>query len=298
MRGCSMTDLTAANPMTEASTRPSRLLDQPWLLVTPLLGLLVFVFFLPIGWFLFQAISESSLSLLDQVRSVLLSPNITYVLWNTNLIALIVTLTVLLMAYPIAYALAYSNKLFFTLIIISVIVPYFTSVVVRTYSWMVILGRNGILNQLLLNWGIIDQPLELMYNRMGVIIGMAYVLLPYLVLTLFSAMKGIDYNLIRAAQSMGASGTYTFLKVFLPLSMPGLISGCLIVFILAIGFFITPALMGGSEDVMIAMLIQREIELNLNWPVAAMLSLALLAVTLVLYAIYYRYTNLERMLGK
>lgn len=293
-----MTDITASSPLDKTGATPRRLLDQPWLLVTPLLGLLVFVFFLPIGWFLFQAISESNLSLMEQVHSVLLSPNITYVLWNTNLIALVVTLTVLLMAYPIAYALSYSNKLFFTLIIISVIIPYFTSVVVRTYSWMVILGRNGILNQLLLNWGIIDQPLELMYNRMGVIIGMSYVLLPYLVLTLFSAMKGIDYNLIRAAQSMGASGTYTFLKVFLPLSMPGLISGCLIVFILAIGFFITPALMGGAEDVMIAMLIQREIELNLNWPIAAMLSLALLTVTLILYAIYYRYTNLDRMLGK
>lgn len=293
-----MTELTASSPLDKAGATPRHMLDQPWLLLTPLLGLLVFVFFLPIGWFLFQAISESDLSLMEQLNSVLLSPDISYVLWNTNLIALIVTLTVLLMAYPIAYVLAYSNKLFFTLIIISVIVPYFTSVVVRTYSWMVLLGRNGILNQLLLNSGVIDQPLELMYNRTGVIIGMSYVLLPYLVLTLFSAMKGIDYNLIRAAQSMGASGTYTFLKVFLPLSMPGLISGCLIVFILAIGFFITPALMGGAEDVMIAMLIQREIELNLNWPVAAMLSLALLAVTLVLYAIYYRYTNLDRMLGK
>ncbi|WP_353152882.1 ABC transporter permease [Pollutimonas bauzanensis] len=293
-----MTELTASSPLDKAGATSRHVLDQPWLLLTPLLGLLVFVFFLPIGWFLFQAISESDLSLMEQLNSVLLSPDISYVLWNTNLIALIVTLTVLLMAYPIAYVLAYSNKLFFTLIIISVIVPYFTSVVVRTYSWMVLLGRNGILNQLLLNSGVIDQPLELMYNRTGVIIGMSYVLLPYLVLTLFSAMKGIDYNLIRAAQSMGASGTYTFLKVFLPLSMPGLISGCLIVFILAIGFFITPALMGGAEDVMIAMLIQREIELNLNWPVAAMLSLALLAVTLVLYAIYYRYTNLDRMLGK
>lgn len=293
-----MTELTASSTLDKAGATPRRLLDQPWLLLTPLLGLLVLVFFLPIGWFLFQAISESNLSLMEQLNSVLLSPDISYVLWNTNLIALIVTLTVLVMAYPIAYVLAYSNKLFFTLIIISVIVPYFTSVVVRTYSWMVLLGRNGIVNQLLLNSGVIDQPLELMYNRTGVIIGMSYVLLPYLVLTLFSAMKGIDYNLIRAAQSMGASGTYTFLKIFLPLSMPGLISGCLIVFILAIGFFITPALMGGAEDVMIAMLIQREIELNLNWPVAAMLSLALLAVTLVLYAIYYRYTNLDRMLGK
>src|SRR5690606_6659399 len=119
--------------------------------------------------------SESNLSLMEQLNSVLLSPDISYVLWNTNLIALIVTLTVLLMAYPIAYVLAYSNKLFFTLIIISVIVPYFTSVVVRTYSWMVLLGRNGILNQLLLNSGVIDQPLDLMYNRTGVIIGMSYV---------------------------------------------------------------------------------------------------------------------------
>lgn len=276
----------------------NRILDQPWLLVTPLLVLLVAVFFLPIAWFFIQAVAESNLSLVDQIRAVFLSPDIQYVLWNTNVIALIVTLTVLAMAYPIAYVLTYSKKFVFTLIIICVVVPYFTSVVVRTYSWMVILGRNGILNQWLLQWGIIDKPLDLMYNQFSVIIGISYVLLPYLVLTLFSTMKGIDYNLIRAAQSMGASGFYTFWRIFFPLSMPGLISGCLIVFILAIGFFITPALMGGAEDVMIAMLIQREIELNLNWPMAAMLSLGLLVVTLVLYAIYYRYTNLERMLNK
>lgn len=267
-------------------------------LLLPLLGLLLLVFFLPIVWFFYKALSESSAPLLQQIQEVVFSPDISYVLWNTNWIALVVTLLVLLIAYPIAYTLAHSRKLFFTLIIISVIVPYFTSVVVRTYSWMVILGRNGLLNQALLNLGVIDEPLNLIYNRFGVIVGMTYVLLPYLVLTLFSAMKGIDPNLLRAAHSMGASKSYTFRRIYLPLSMPGLISGCLIVFILAIGFFITPALMGGTEDVMIAMLIQREIELNLNWPLAAMLSLLLLAVTMVLYAVYYRYTNLERMLAK
>ncbi|MFA5520804.1 MAG: ABC transporter permease [Castellaniella sp.] len=274
------------------------LLDRPGLMIIPLLTLLVLVFLLPIVWFLAQAISESPLSFAEQIRSVFLSPDVIHVIWTTNYISVVVTLVVLLIAFPIAYVMAFSRRLFFTLIIISVIVPYFTSVVVRTYSWMVILGRNGILNQLLLDWGIIDTPLELMYNRLGVIIGIVYVLLPYLVLTLYSAMKGIDHNLMRAAYSMGASGSYTFRRVFLPLTAPGIISGCLIVFILSVGFFITPALMGGSRDVMIAMLIQREIELNLNWPMAAMLSIVLLTVTLILYAIYYRYTNLERMLGK
>lgn len=287
--------LTSSRPATAPS---SSWLNDPGLLMAPLMGLLLIIFFLPIAWFLFQAINESDQTVLEQIKRVALSPDITYVIWNTNWIALIVTLSTLLLAYPIAYTLAHSRKFTFTLIIICVIVPYFTSVVVRTYSWMVILGRNGLLNQALLELGLIQEPLGLMYNRLGVIIGMVYVLLPYLVLTLFSAMKGIDTNLLRAAHSMGASPFYAFRRIYFPLSLPGLISGCLIVFILAIGFFITPALMGGPEDVMIAMLIQREIELNLNWPLAAMLSLALLAVTLVLYAIYYRYTNLERMLGK
>ncbi len=279
-------------------TRSLSLLDRPGLMIMPLLAMLLLVFLLPIAWFLVQAISESPLSFMEQLRAVFLSPDVLYVIWITNSISLVVTLVVLFIAFPIAYALTFSRRLFFTLVIISVIVPYFTSVVVRTYSWMVILGRNGILNQLLLDWGLTNAPLELMYNRLGVVIGMVYVLLPYLVLTLYSAMKGIDHNLLRAAYSMGASGTYTFWRVFLPLTAPGIISGCLIVFILAVGFFITPALMGGSRDVMIAMLIQREIELNLNWPMAAMLSIVLLTVTLILYAIYYRYTNLERMLGK
>lgn len=285
-------------PGSSERTSVARLLDRPSLFLIPLLALLIGVFFLPILWFFIQAVRESELSLFEQARQVFASPDIQYVLWNTNFNAAIVTLTVLAMAYPIAYVLTYCRRAAFTLILICVIVPYFTSVVVRTYSWMVILGRNGIINQWLINAGLINEPLDLMYNQFAVIVGMSYVLLPYLVLTLYSSMKGIDFNLIRAAQSMGASGLYTFIWIFFPLSMPGLVSGSLIVFILAIGFFITPALMGGTSDVMIAMLIQREIELNLNWPMAAMLSIALLAVTLVLYAIYYRYTSLERMLNR
>jgi ABC-type spermidine/putrescine transport system permease subunit I len=162
---------------------------------------------------------------------------------------------------------------------------------------MVLLGRNGIVNQLLLGSGLVDAPVALLYNKTGILIGMTYVLLPYMILTLYAAMKAIDPSYMRAAQALGASRTYAFRHVYLPLSAHGAISGCLIVFILAIGFFITPALMGGPSDVMIAMLIERSVEIMLDWPSAAIMSLLLLALTLVLYALYYRVTDVRRMMG-
>jgi putative spermidine/putrescine transport system permease protein len=215
----------------------------------------------------------------------------------TNWISLLVTVTVLLLGYPIAYYLANRRGLRFTLVVFCIVVPYFTSVIVRTYSWMVILGRTGLINQTLLGMGIIDAPLPLIYNKTGIVIGMTYVLLPYMVLTLFAAMKSIDRNLLLAARGMGAGGAMIFWRVYLPLSLHGVISGALIVFILSIGFFITPALMGGPSDVMVAMLIERSVEITLDWPAAAVMSLLLLAVTLVLYAIYYRVTDVRRLMG-
>src|SRR5690606_5763249 len=186
------------------------------------------------------------------------------VAWKTIWISLLVTLLALVTAYPIAYTLTRSGPLAFTVIIICVIVPYFTSIIVRTYSWMIILGTKGVVNEFLIYIGLIDKPLALMYNMVGVVIGMTYVLLPYFVLTLFSTMKGIDMWLVQAGRSMGASIFYVFRKVFFPLSMPGIVSGFLIVYILAVGFFITPALMGGPSDVMMAMLIQRNIEVTMK----------------------------------
>jgi ABC-type spermidine/putrescine transport system permease subunit I len=136
-----------------------------------------------------------------------------------------------------------------------------------------------------------------MYSRLGVLIGMSYVLLPYMVLTLYAAMRGIDVSLLRAAEGLGASGFYTFWRVFFPLSLHGILSGALIVYILSVGFFITPALMGGQHDIMIAMLIDRSLEVAVDWPSAALMSLTLLLVTLVLYAAYYRVTDIRRLVG-
>ncbi|UPY38781.1 ABC transporter permease [Sediminicoccus sp. KRV36] len=261
-----------------------------FLLLLPALLLMALVFLIPIGWFVIGALSELGglAEIWEEAVAVLGSRAIIGAILNTNWIAFLVTCLTLLIGYPVAYALSRAKGLVFTLILVCILLPYFTSVIVRTYAWMVLLGRNGLINQALLGLGIIEAPLQLMYNRAGVLIGMTYVLLPYMVLTLYSAMKAVDPRLLQAAEGMGASPLRVFFKVFMPLTLHGVIAGGLIVFILGIGFFITPALMGGPSDIMIAMLIEREIELLLNWPVAALMTLVLLAVTLSLYAVYHR----------
>lgn len=266
----------------------------------PLAIMLAVMFLAPMIWFFVMTLSELGDGLFDIIGTmwaVLSSPTIVQAIFLTNWIALIVTLVALIAAYPIAYLMSRSSGLGLTLLLLCVVLPYFTSVIVRTYSWMVILGRQGLINEVLLGVGLIDAPLKLMYNTAAVVVGMAYVLLPYLVLTLYATMKQIDPSLLRAARGLGAGGFASFRRVYLPLTMPGVLSGSLIVFILALGFFITPALMGGPDDVMIAMLIQREVELTLNWPLASITSLFLLVLTLVLYAVYCRFANIERMMG-
>lgn len=264
-----------------------------WLLLAPAAALLLFLFVTPTGWFIWDALA--GLGSFEEVRAeagaVLGSRAILYAFLNTNVIALMVTAMVLVLGYPIAYALSRAKGATFALIILCIVLPYFTSVIVRTYAWMVLLGRNGLINQVLLGTGLVSEPVDLLYNRVGVIIGMTYVLLPYMILTLYASMKAVDDRLLMAAAGMGARPLYIFRRVFMPLTFHGVAAGVLIVFILAIGFFITPALMGGPSDLMIAMLIEREVELSQNWPAAALLTLVLLAVTLALYAIYARISD-------
>jgi putative spermidine/putrescine transport system permease protein len=261
-----------------------------------MLGLL---FVVPLVWFFVQTLflDEDALPLWPRVVSVVTSRAVLQAIVTTNWISLLVTVAVLLAGYPIAYYLANRRGARFAVVVFCVVVPYFTSVIVRTYSWMVLLGRNGLVNQALLGMGAVQEPLKLLYNQTGIVIGMAYVLLPYMVLTLYAAMKSIDPTLVRAAEGMGASGPMIFRRIYFPLSLHGVISGALIVFILSIGFFITPALMGGPGDVMIAMLIERSVEITLDWQAAAVMALLLLGVTLGLYAAYYRVTDVRRLMG-
>ena len=272
--------------------------DGTWLIL-PAVLLLALVFVGPLLWFFVQALAKKGGpgEMLSYAGTILTSKAVVTALTTTNWIALLVTLLVLVISYPLAYYLAHRRGLMFTIVIFCVIVPYFTSIIVRTYSWMVLLGRNGIINQSLQSIGIIDEPLALLYSKTGVLIGMVYVLLPYMVLTLYATMKAIDPSLMRAARGLGAGELYAFRRIYFPLSLHGVLSGSLIVFILAIGFFITPALMGGPTDVMIAMLIERAVEVTFDWSGAAVMSLLLLVATLILYGIYYRITDVRRMMG-
>ena len=232
---------------------------------------------------------------LDYYAQIWRVPVYLTVLWRTFQTSALVTVLCLALGYPLAYLLATLRPRIARLLMIVVILPFFTSIIVRTYAWMVLLGRNGVVNQYLTWLGLTDAPLSLLYNKGGVLIGMTYVLLPYMVLTVYSVMRGIDSAYIRAAHSLGASRWQAFRKVFLPLSLPGIAGGTLLVFILSLGFFITPALMGGPSDVMIAMLIEREVEFTLNWSFASALAVILLVLTLIGFIGYNRIVRLDRV---
>ena len=205
------------------------------------------------------------------------------VIFETFKIAAVVTLLTLALGYPVAYVMATSGRAWQLVGIAFVLLPFWTSILVRTYAWMVMLGRNGVVNRTLLGWGVIDSPLPLLNNLAGVLIGMVHVLLPYMILPVFNAVKKVDPNLVLAAEGLGAPRWRAFLRVTLPLTMNGVAAGVTLVFTLSLGFFITPALLGGGRVVMIANLIEEQVRELLNWAFAGALSAILLALTLAAF---------------
>ena len=215
------------------------------------------------------------------------------VFWNTFEIALLVTGFCLLLGYPLGFLIATTTPIWATLGFIFVLLPLWTSVLVRTYAWMVLLGRNGIFNRWLLDAGIISDPLPLLHNFTGVLIGMVHVLLPYMVLPIYGAVRRLDPAIVAAAQGLGASTWRIFWRIHVPLTLNGIFAGSVLVFVLSLGFFITPALLGGGRVMMIAVLIEQQVRETLNWPFAAALSFVLLAFTFAVYALAQRFTRAE-----
>jgi ABC-type spermidine/putrescine transport system permease subunit I len=207
---------------------------------------------------------------------------------ETFRIAAIVTCCSLLMAYPVAYVLSTASPRWVLIGLVFLMLPFWTSILVRTYAWMILLGRNGVLNQALLGAGMIDKPVALIFNTTGVVIGMVHVLLPYMVFPIYSAMLRVNRDLLLAAEGLGASGWSVFRRVFLPLTMPGVIAGTALVFILSLGFYITPALLGGGKVIMIAVLIEQQVRQFLEWGFAAALSCLLLVVAVLFYVLLNR----------
>lgn len=210
-------------------------------------------------------------------------------------IGLGVTVLCLLLGFPLAYLIAALPPSRANLLLILVLLPFWTSLLVRTTAWVVVLQERGLVNELMLWLGLIDQPIRLIYNRIGVIIAMTHVLLPFMILPLYSVMKGIRPDYVRAAASLGAPPTTVFLRVYLPQTLPGIAAGTLLVFIMAIGYYITPALVGGAGDQMISYFIAFYTSDTVNWGMASALGAVLLVATLILYAVYVRLIGVDRM---
>jgi putative spermidine/putrescine transport system permease protein len=201
------------------------------------------------------------------------------------------------LGFPIAYAASRLQGFWANLILICVIIPFWTSVLVRSYAWLVLLQRRGLVNQTLLDLGIIDQPLNLMHNTTGTVIGTLHVMLPFMVLPLYSVMRKIPQDLLQASESLGAKPFYTFRRVFLPMAAPGVMAGSILVFVICLGFFITPELLGGGRTILVSMLVQRNVELYHAWGAASAVGLVLLLVVFLIFWGINRFIPIERILG-
>jgi len=217
------------------------------------------------------------------------------VLGRTLWISGVVTLACLLLGYPVALFIARQPASRASLLLFLVLLPFWTSLLVRTVAWVVLLQREGIMNNLLMSVGLVDEPIRMIFNRFAVYVAMVHVLLPFMVLPLYAVMKGISPTYVRAASSLGAAPFVAFRRVYLPQTLPGVGAGCLMVFIQALGYYITPALVGGADDQMISYFIAFYASRTVNWGMAAALSIILLAATLLLYALYNRIVGLDKM---
>jgi putative spermidine/putrescine transport system permease protein len=210
------------------------------------------------------------------------------VLWRTLSISASVTLLCLAMGFPVALLLTQVRERTADWLMVLVLLPFWTSLLVRTAAWVVVLQKEGMVNTLLLKLGLIAEPLTLIYNRTGVLVAMTHVLLPFMILPLYTVLKGIPPQYMRAATSLGAPPATAFVRVFLPMAAPGVAAGSLMVFILALGYYITPALVGGGSDQMLSYFVATYTTDTGNWGLAAALGLLMLGTTLALYGIAHR----------
>jgi putative spermidine/putrescine transport system permease protein len=219
------------------------------------------------------------------------------ILLRTFEISAIVTLWALLLGYPLAYWLSTLSARRANVLMILVLVPFWTSILVRVAAWIVLLQSEGLVNHALIGMHLIESPLALLFNRTGVVIAMVHILLPFMILPLYSVMKSVPPTYLRAAISLGSSPLAAFFRVYVPQTYPGVGAGALLVFILSIGYYVTPALLGGADDQMLSYYIAQYTNVTVNWGMACALGALLLAATLVLYAMYRRVTKSELSLG-
>lgn len=270
--------------------------DRWGLLVVPLVLFLLLVFVAPLAVILARSFTDPVTGL-QNYRDFFGSPVYADVLVNTFRISGLVTLLTLVLGFPYAYLMTLASPFWRGVMLVAVLIPFWTSLLVRTFAWVLMLNNTGVVNEFLLSIGLIDEPLTLIRNQTGVIVGMVQVMLPYAVLPMYATMRGIDRRLVQAAEGLGARPVSAFWRVYAPLTAPGVIAASLLVFISSIGFYVTPALLGGPRDVMIGELIVQQLSAVLRWGFASALAVILLLVTGALLLLVSRFVNIGKLLG-
>ena len=263
-------------------------------LVLPGVLFLGLVFFVPVLGMVSRSVTDPSPANYAKVSS---DPLVWRSLVYTLRIAVTVTLICLVIGYAWAYIMNKAHPRLQIVMAALIMVPFWSSLLVRTYAWTVILRESGIANQLLARLGLISTPLELMGNTLGTLVGMTQILLPFMVLPLYAAMRQIDAELVPAAESLGANPAVAFVRVFVPLSLPGVMAGCLLVFVISLGFYITPALLGGEGQVTFTTLIELVVRDLLDWNFGASLGVFLLTIVGTLFVLFSTLLGLERLTG-
>jgi len=266
-----------------------------WLLLGPSTAVLVLLFVVPIGYVLVLSVTDPRLALAHYQR-IFTVPIYTRVLVNTFLTSLVVTALCLVLGYPVAYVMARRGGWVGTVLLTIVAMTFWTGFLVRTYAWLVILGSKGPVVSAYQALGLGPAP-QLLFTTFSSTLGMTHILLPYMILALYAVMKKIDANHLKAAASLGARPAAAFREVFLPLSLPGVVNGSLLVFVSCLGFFVTPVLLGAPRDMMISQLINQQIEELLAWGFASAVAVVLLAATALVVGVYNRFAGLDRLWG-
>lgn len=265
-------------------------------LALPALIVVLLLIVLPVGWLGWQSIYHDGFTL-ENYRRIFSEE----IYWRTFLftfeISLLVTGLALLLGYPLAYAAHAATKGWSIFILALVVLPFWTSVLVRAYAWLVLLQRTGVINQLLQSLGVISEPLALVHNAFGTVVATVHILLPFMLLPLYAAMQKIPADLMQAGASLGASPSHAFWRIFLPLSLPGVLAGSTLVFVLCLGFYITPELLGGGRAIMVSMLVSRNVELYNQWGAASAVGVVLLISVGIIFFVASRFIRLDRVLG-
>jgi len=267
-------------------------------LTMPYLFMVFFLIVIPVGWLFYMSFigRDGTLSMENYTR-MLKSKAYVRIFLTTFKISFLTTLICAVLGYPLAYFMSQLSNRWANICMIGVLIPFWTSLLVRTYAWLVLLQKKGVVNSLAIDIGLISEPIKFVHNTSGTLIGMVHIMLPFLILPLYANMKAIDKDCLKAASSLGATPTRAFWTVFFPLSIPGLLAGLLIVFVLCLGFYVTPAVLGGGKVIMAAMKISSNIELYFSWGAASALGVVLLTVTMAILFAASKLISIDQISG-